>query len=93
MDGTYTYHHYMQDRFDDDKWGCAYRSLQTLVSWFRHQGYTTVPIPTHRQIQQVGQNIYKHSTCSIQMFSVVISRILNELSSTKHLVVMRLDSV
>ena len=65
VDGTYTYHHYMQDRFDDDKWGCAYRSLQTLVSWFRHQGYTTVPIPTHRQIQQVGQNIYNSNTCSI----------------------------
>jgi hypothetical protein len=36
IDGIYTYHHYMQDRFDDDGWGCAYRSLQTLVSWFRY---------------------------------------------------------
>ena len=35
VDGTYTYHHYMQDKFDDDGWGCAYRSLQTLISWFR----------------------------------------------------------
>ena len=35
VDGTYTYHHYMQDQFDDDGWGCAYRSLQTLISWFR----------------------------------------------------------
>ena len=35
VEGTYTYHHYMQDKFDDDGWGCAYRSLQTLISWFR----------------------------------------------------------
>ena len=35
VDGSYSYHHYMQERFDDDGWGCAYRSLQTLISWFR----------------------------------------------------------
>merc|ERR1712168_1657300 len=52
VDGTYTYHHYMQDKFNDDGWGCAYRSLQTLISWFRHQGYTQTEIPTHAQIQK-----------------------------------------
>lgn len=51
--GTYAYHHYMQDNIDDNKWGCAYRSLQTLISWFRMQGYTNEPIPSHRKIQQV----------------------------------------
>ncbi|GAB1607803.1 ufm1-specific protease 2-like [Argonauta hians] len=50
--GRYSYHHYMQDNYDDNKWGCAYRSLQTLISWFRLQGYTSIPVPTHRQIQQ-----------------------------------------
>ena len=30
--GKYSYHHYMQDRINDDGWGCAYRSLQTLIS-------------------------------------------------------------
>ena len=50
--GTYNYHHYMQDNFDDNKWGCAYRSLQSLVSWFRLQGYTDKKVPTHREIQQ-----------------------------------------
>ncbi|XP_045459348.1 ufm1-specific protease 2 [Melitaea cinxia] len=50
--GKYTYHHYMQDNFNDDGWGCAYRSMQTIFSWFRFQGYTTVEIPTHRDIQQ-----------------------------------------
>ncbi|CAK8684531.1 unnamed protein product [Clavelina lepadiformis] len=51
--GLYSYHHYMQDNFNDNGWGCAYRSLQTLMSWFRHQGYTNKPILTHREIQQV----------------------------------------
>lgn len=50
--GTYTYHHYMQDHMNDNGWGCAYRSLQTVVSWFRHQGYTNSPTPTHAEIQQ-----------------------------------------
>ncbi|XP_059481039.1 ufm1-specific protease 2 [Neocloeon triangulifer] len=50
--GRYAYHHYMQDNFDDNGWGCAYRSLQTLVSWFRLQGYTDKPVPSHIAIQQ-----------------------------------------
>ncbi|XP_074650060.1 ufm1-specific protease 2-like [Tubulanus polymorphus] len=49
--GLYAYHHYMQDRIDDNGWGCAYRSLQTLISWFNHQGYTNISIPTHQEIQ------------------------------------------
>lgn len=53
VQGTYGYHHYMQDSFDDNGWGCAYRSLQTLISWFRHQGYTSKSIPTHKTIQEI----------------------------------------
>lgn len=41
--GTYTYHHYMQNRANDNGWGCAYRSLQTIISWFKHQGYIYSP--------------------------------------------------
>lgn len=52
VQGKYTYHHYMQDKFNDDGWGCAYRSLQTLCSWFRLQGYADHPIPTHEDIQK-----------------------------------------
>ncbi|KMR05119.1 putative ufm1-specific protease 2 [Lasius niger] len=52
VDGLYSYHHYMQDNFDDNGWGCAYRSLQTIISWFRLQGYTEIPIPSHCKIQQ-----------------------------------------
>lgn len=53
VQGVYSYHHYMQDRMDDSGWGCAYRSLQTICSWFKHQGYMDRPIPTHKEIQQV----------------------------------------
>ncbi|XP_012528343.2 ufm1-specific protease 2 [Monomorium pharaonis] len=52
VDGLYSYHHYMQDNFDDNGWGCAYRSLQTIISWYRLQGYSDIPIPSHRKIQQ-----------------------------------------
>ena len=51
--GAYEYYHYMQDRFDDNGWGCAYRSLQTLCSWFSLQNYTSPAPPTHREIQRV----------------------------------------
>jgi len=51
--GAYDYCHYMQDKFNDDGWGCMYRSLQTVVSWFRHQHYTSKPIPPHHVIQKI----------------------------------------
>ena len=52
VQGKYTYHHYMQDNFNGDGWGCAYRSLQTLCSWFRFQGYSECKIPSHEEIQR-----------------------------------------
>lgn len=50
----------MQDRMDDKSWGCAYRSLQTICSWFRQQAYVESPVPTHKDIQQV-QSVKKMS--------------------------------
>lgn len=52
MEGDYQYHHYMQDGFNDNGWGCAYRSFQTVWSWFLLQGYTDKPVPSHKQIQE-----------------------------------------
>ncbi|KAL9228409.1 hypothetical protein vseg_003995 [Gypsophila vaccaria] len=52
VQGSYEYHHYLQGGFDDSGWGCAYRSLQTIISWFRLQHYTSVDVPTHREIQE-----------------------------------------
>lgn len=52
VQGKYAYNHYMQDNFDDSHWGCAYRSLQTLASWFWLQGYTERRYPSHEEIQK-----------------------------------------
>lgn len=53
IQGSYEYYHYLQDNINDSGWGCAYRSLQTIISWFRLQHYTTVDVPTHKKIQEV----------------------------------------
>ncbi|XP_030494344.2 probable Ufm1-specific protease isoform X2 [Cannabis sativa] len=52
VQGSYEYYHYMHDGFNDSGWGCAYRSLQTIISWFRLQHYTSTEVPSHREIQQ-----------------------------------------
>lgn len=52
IQGSYEYYHYLHDGFDDSGWGCAYRSLQTIVSWFKQQHYTSIDVPSHREIQQ-----------------------------------------
>ncbi|KAK8929050.1 putative Ufm1-specific protease [Platanthera zijinensis] len=52
VDGSYEYYHYLLDGIDDNGWGCAYRSLQTIMSWFGLQHYTSVEVPSHREIQQ-----------------------------------------
>ncbi|KAL7601803.1 hypothetical protein Lser_V15G21368 [Lactuca serriola] len=52
VQGSYEYYHYLQDGFDDSGWGCAYRSLQTIVSWFKIQQYTAIHVPSHREIQE-----------------------------------------
>uniref|UniRef100_A0A5S6QD22 Uncharacterized protein n=1 Tax=Trichuris muris TaxID=70415 RepID=A0A5S6QD22_TRIMR len=52
VQGPYDYHHYMQGSFDDRGWGCAYRSLQTIWSWYVLNGCTSIPVPTHREIQK-----------------------------------------
>jgi len=54
--GIYEYHHYNQDDFDDDGWGCAYRSLQCLYSWFFHNNILDSslypPTPSIPEIQK-----------------------------------------
>lgn len=43
----------MQDHFNDKGWGCAYRSCQTIISWFKYQQYTNINVPTHDEIQKI----------------------------------------
>ncbi|CEF63503.1 Ufm1-specific protease 2 [Strongyloides ratti] len=57
LKGNYEYRHYLQDSFNDSGWGCAYRSFQTVWSWFLLQDFTDKPVPTHREIQQCLYNI------------------------------------
>lgn len=60
VEGSYLYCHYLQDRFNDSGWGCAYRSLQTLISWCVTQRYTTLrkgKLPTHQDIQRALVNV------------------------------------
>ena len=57
VQGIYSYHHYMQDHMNDNGWGCAYRSLQTICSWFQQQGYVERTVPTHKEIQQVSWKV------------------------------------
>ncbi|XP_068148526.1 probable Ufm1-specific protease 2 [Drosophila tropicalis] len=52
VNGNYHYYHYLQQQVQDKGWGCAYRSLQTICSWFLLQGYSNASIPTHLQIQE-----------------------------------------
>lgn len=50
--GKYGYYHYMMGGINDVGWGCAYRSFQTIFSWFRMQGYTEDEVPSHAEIQE-----------------------------------------
>ncbi|XQJ30730.1 Peptidase family C78, putative [Leishmania guyanensis] len=51
--GAYDYYHYRVDGFRDDGWGCAYRSLQTVLSWFQHAGLIRAAMPSIREIQEI----------------------------------------
>ena len=53
VDPNYVYFHYNQDNFKDDGWGCAYRSLQTIISWFVLNGQAKVEVPSIPQIQKM----------------------------------------
>eukprot|EP00760_Papus_ankaliazontas_P014270 PhM_4_TR16016/c0_g1_i1/m.469/K01376/UFSP2; UFM1-specific protease 2 len=54
--GRYDYYHYLCDGFDDKGWGCAYRSCQTVLSWFFHRGYLD-RIPSLREIQLILKEV------------------------------------
>lgn len=51
--GSYDYYHYRIDGCKDDGWGCAYRSLQTILSWFQYEGIVSTPMPTLKEIQGI----------------------------------------
>jgi len=53
VQGDYEYYHYLQDNMDDNGWGCAYRSMQTICSWLKLQNFTKKSVPTHLDIQKI----------------------------------------
>jgi len=63
----------LQGKLDDSGWGCAYRSLQTIASWFLAQNFTDKPIPSHHEIQQVLVDIgqLQSTFLSAQGFPVI----------------------
>ncbi|OII76832.1 hypothetical protein cand_024070 [Cryptosporidium andersoni] len=53
IEGDYWYFHYFQDNIDDIGWGCTYRSLQTVLSWYLLNNYSIKPILNHYEIQKI----------------------------------------
>nr|CEL70329.1 TPA: peptidase family c78 protein [Neospora caninum Liverpool] len=51
--GDFAYHHYCQDNERDEGWGCCYRSLQLVISWFQRQNFTNKPVPSISDIQRL----------------------------------------
>jgi len=60
--GDYVYFHYLQDNINDEGWGCAYRTGQTLLSWCRlhnsgfikgENGYVNWDVPTIEEMQEI----------------------------------------
>ena len=52
VNGGYEYCHYLYDGTDDRGWGCGYRTLQTIISWIKHNSNTAVTVPSIRKIQE-----------------------------------------
>jgi hypothetical protein len=56
--GIYEYFHYGDQSFNDHGWGCAYRSLQTLLSWLNLQNHVNLAkMLTIPQIQELIDRI------------------------------------
>ena len=52
VQGDYAYYHYLQQGEEDKGWGCAYRSLQTLFSFFTCSHYVECPVPSIAEVRK-----------------------------------------
>ena len=83
--GDYYYYHYNQDNFNDAGWGCAYRSLQTLVSWFKLNTSVgkNIKVPTIPEIQTIlvklGDKDKKIIGSTDWIGAIEVNLVLNEL--------------
>ena len=68
VQSEYLYYHYRCDGGNDSGWGCAYRSLQTLLSWFALNGLSRRPagtsIPSIKALQELLFEIDPSKTTS-----------------------------
>ncbi|XP_036332037.1 probable Ufm1-specific protease 1 isoform X2 [Rhagoletis pomonella] len=54
-EGDFVYFHYGCDGFNDNGWGCAYRTLQSICSWIvgkRSANESNTAVPSIKEIQQ-----------------------------------------
>ncbi|CAD98638.1 SPAC25H1.04/CG16979-cterm -like; cysteine protease [Cryptosporidium parvum Iowa II] len=64
--GDFYYYHYNHDNFKDIGWGCTYRSLQMVFSWYLINNYTNKHILTIPEIQDfLRKNDPTHSNLEI----------------------------
>ena len=84
MDG-YDFYHYEVDGYHDAGWGCAYRAIQTLSSWFVNVYNSFRQVPTIEEIQGILKRVdYAHSGIRIGSRTwigcIEASTVLSELS-------------
>jgi hypothetical protein len=49
---NFEYFHYNCDGFTDAGWGCAYRTLQSIVSWYKLHTKAAIAVPHLRDLQR-----------------------------------------
>ena len=83
--GDYYYYHYNQDNFNDAGWGCAYRSLQSVISWFilNTSVGKNIKVPTIPEIQTIlvklGDKDKKIIGSTDWIGAIEVNLVLNEL--------------
>lgn len=51
--GACMYYHYGAQRNNDRGWGCGYRTLQTILSWYQNERLCDFEMPSLVQIQEI----------------------------------------
>lgn len=55
--GSYVFFHYGSDGENDAGWGCAYRSLQTIISWFLLQNAPMISLESVPSLLEIQRTI------------------------------------
>ena len=82
---SFYFYHYECDKVSDSGWGCAYRTLQSIISWFRSNYQIFDHVHSIEEIQDMIRKAdYAHATLSIGskvwIGSVEIATVLSNLS-------------